>query len=283
MNKVLRFVVNEILYNGHLQALGSLSIVIFSSLMFKIKITWDLLVILYLTFYLILLYNRYGEISIDYIDNKTRTEHLKMFYKYIPVVMIGILLILIALLFYFANLKFIIFIIAIVILGIAYTHYFKSLTKKIFLFKDYYVSLFFTSLLLSPFFYYSLPIKSVLNSVIALIIFAFLRDMRMQFVLDLKDIESDKAMGLRTLGVLYGKDKTLNVLKLSSIITAGFIPLLIFFFFNFPASILILCLLIILDFYIIDLIRRGNFLAYILESGEFILWTLLIFIGDKLL
>jgi 4-hydroxybenzoate polyprenyltransferase len=106
--------------------------------------------------------------------------------------------------------------------------------------------------------------------------------MRMQFVLDLKDIESDRREGLLTLGVIYGKEKILKILKISSFITVALVPLLIFLFLDFTPVILILSFLIIFDFYIIYLIKKGNFKAYILESGEFILWPILIAIGSKL-
>lgn len=282
MNKILKFIFDEILYNGHLQALGSLSIVIFSSLILKINITWDFLAILYLTFYLILLYDRFRHIEIDYATNKTRSKHIKKFNRHIPYIMLLILLVLFVLLFIYANIKFFIFMIFIVILGLSYPHYFKGITKKIFLFKNFYVSSFFTLLLLFPFFYYSLPIRPVLSYILALVIFAFLRDMRMQFVLDLKDIESDKKEGLLTLGVLYGKEKVLKILKISSFITTCLVPLLIFLLLDFTPAILMLGFLIVFDFYLIFLIKKENFKAYILESGEFILWPLLIATGTKL-
>ena len=283
MSKVLRFILNEILHNGHLQSLGSLSLIVFSAVLFDIKITWDLLVISYLTFYSVLLYNRYKEMDIDYIDNKARTEHLKIFDKYIPYILFLTLFSLFILLFYFANLKFLIFMIAVVILGIAYTHYFKGLTKKIFLFKDYYVSVFFTSLLLFPFFYYSLPIRHVSAYIAALIVFAFIRDMRMQFILDLKDVESDGKEGLLTLGVVWGKERVLKLLKILSFVTVGLVPLIMVIFIDFNPAILMLSFLILFDFYVIKLIKENNFLGYVLEGGEFIGWAVLIIIGNAIL
>ena len=105
----------------------------------------------------------------------------------------------------------------------------------------------------------------------------------MQIILDLKDIEGDKQGELLTLGVLYGKEKVLKILKFSSIISAGIIPMLIFLFLNITPAILILPALIIFDFYIISLIKKEKFAAYILESGEFIFWSILVVIAEGFL
>lgn len=69
--------------------------------------------------------------------------------------------------------------------------------------------------------------------------------MQMQIILDLKDIEGDRREKLLTMGVLWGKEKILNFLKFSSIITAGLVPILIFLFLDITPAILILPVFII--------------------------------------
>ena len=105
----------------------------------------------------------------------------------------------------------------------------------------------------------------------------------MQIILDLKDIEGDKQGKLLTLGVLWGKEKVLKILKFSSVISAGMIPILIFLFLNITPAILILPVLILFDFYIISLIKKEKFAAYILESGEFIFWSILVVVAEGLI
>lgn len=283
MNKILKFIYTEIAYNGHLQTLGSLFKCVFSAQLFGIKITWDFLIIIYLALYLIYIYNRYKEIEIDRLTNITRTEHIKKFDKQIPLIIFIILASLAGLLYRYATLKFFIFISAAIILGLLYTDYFKGLTKKIFMLKNIYVAMFFGISVFFPFIYYNHPINLVDSGVAGIVIFVFLRGMYMQIILDIKDVEGDKQGGLLTLSVLWSKEKIFKLLKFLSIITAGLVPLLIFLFFNVTPAILMLPLFIIFDYYIISLLKKEKFAAYILESGEFIFWSLLVVVGERLI
>jgi len=140
MKKIFQFIYTEIAYNGHMQTLGSLFKSIFAAQLFAIKITWDFAVIIYLSLYLIYIYNRFKEIEIDQLTNITRTEHLRKFDKHIPLIIFLIILSLIILLFFFSTLKFSILLGIAVILGLLYTDYFKGLTKKIFMMKNFYVA-----------------------------------------------------------------------------------------------------------------------------------------------
>jgi 4-hydroxybenzoate polyprenyltransferase len=283
MVKILKFIINEFLYNGHLQTLGALSIAIFSAILFKIKITWDLLLILYVNFYIIYLYNRHQEINIDYQTNKIRTEHLKLFNKYIPLLITALVTILIFLLIYFSNITSIFFIFSITILGFLYTNYFKKITKKIIAFKNIYVASVFSLLVIFPFIYYSLPFKNFLLNIIALMIFIFLRAILMQIFLDLKDIESDKQEGLLTLGVIAGREKTFKILQIGNLTTATFIPIIFWYLNIFSPSFLMLLFLAPINSYFLNLIKRGKLLGFILESGEFITLPILILFGNYLL
>lgn len=280
MNKILKFIYTEIAYNGHMQTIGSLFKSIFAAQLFAIKITWSFSIIVYLSLYLIYIYNRYKEMGIDRLTNIIRTEHLKKFDKYIPSIIFIIILSLIIFLYFFSTIKFSIFLGVAIILGLLYTDYFKGLTKKIPMFKNYYVASTFAISIFFPFLYYDKPIQPVLAGVFGIAFFAFLRGIHMQIILDLKDIEGDGQCGLLTLGVIYGKEKVLNFLKYSSIISAGIIPILIYLFLGLTPAVLILPVLIIFDFYIIYLIKKGSFNAYVLESGEFIFWSILVVVAE---
>lgn len=283
MRKVLKFIYTEFAYNGHLQTIGSLFKSIFAAQLFGIKITWDFIVVLYLSFYLSYIYNRYREIDIDLLTNKTRTEHLRKFDKQIPLIIALIAFGLVILVYLFSTVSFSIFLIFAVAYGLLYTDYFKGLTKKVFLFKNYYVALSFAMSIIFPFVYYSELIGPVFWGVAGISFFAFLRGVHMQIILDLKDIEGDKKEKLLTMGVLWGKEKVLKILKYSSVITAGIVPILIFLFIEITPAILILPIFIVFDFYIISLLKKDKFSAYILESGEFIFWSLLVALGETVI
>lgn len=278
----LRFLFTEIIYNGHFQTWGSLAIVIFSGQLLDIKIGIDLLLIVYLAFYIIYIHDRYRGIEIDALTNLKRSGHVKRIYKYIPFIIISGLLILAALLYFFGNIYVSIFIGLLIGFGFLYPLYFKGLTKRVVIFKNIYVASVFSALVaLPPIYYFSEREKLSSLLIIGLLLFAFLRGVMMQIHLDLKDIEGDKTVGLKTLGVLLGKEKTINILKILAFVTPLFLPFLYFVYPGvFPRAVLFLILLIPINFYYIKLAKNNNPASFVLISGEFISWPILIFIGS---
>lgn len=283
--KIIKFLFIEIFYNGHFQIFGSLAILIFVSQISNFKITWDLLVIIYLAFYFIYLHDRYKGLSIDILTNPTRVQHLKGFYNYIPFILGINLLTLIVMLSQFANFYSLVFILLIVILGFLYPLYFKKLTKKLPLFKNFYVALVFSILVFLPFIYYSIPFNQKLWLLTVFVaIFIFLRGLMMQFFLDLKDIEGDRKENLLTLAVLKGRENVFKILKKIIIITPLFLPILFFIFPTiFPKSVSFLLFLIPINFYYLHLVKNHRFFGFILASGEFIPLPILIYVGNLLL
>jgi|YelNatPaOPRAMG01_1025707.scaffolds.fasta_scaffold07453_9 4-hydroxybenzoate polyprenyltransferase len=281
-----KFLFNEIFYNGHFQTWGSLAIVIFSGQLLNIKITWDLLLIVYLSFYLIYLHDRYRSLEVDFLTNPIRSKHIKSIYKYIPSILIIGLLILISLLYYFSNIYAAIFIILVTIFGFLYPLYFKGLTKKIIAFKNFYVSLVFSLLVILPNIYYQISLtRTTLLILLLLFIFTLLRGLMMQFFLDLKDIEGDKKEGLLTLGIVLGKEKVFKIINVINLFTSLSLPIL---YIAMPSlslhpSILFLVFLAIWNFYFFSLAKNGNFFGFILGSGEFIYWPLFVYIGELIL
>ena len=285
-NFIFKFILNEIFYNGHFQTWGSLAIVISSGQLINIKIGWDLLLITYLSFYLLYLHDRYRDIEIDSITNPIRSKHIKKIYKYVPYILIIGLIILLFLLYYFSNIYASIFIILITIFGFLYPLYFKKLTKKFIAFKNFYVASVFSLLTILPVIYYKIPLTNITWIILFLIfIFTFLRGVMMQFFLDLKDIEGDKESGLLTLGVVYGKEKVFRIINFMNFFTSLFFPLLYFIapYLLLPAAVLFIVFLVPWNFYFFNLARRGNFWGFVLGSGEFLYWPILVGIGQMIL
>jgi len=285
LKNILSFFYEEIFYNGHFQTWGSLAIVISAGQILNIKITWDLLLIVYLSFYLLYLHDRYKSLDVDSLTNARRSHHVKIILKYIPYILIIGLLTLLYSLFYFSNLYASIFILAVTILGFLYPIYFKDLTKKIIAFKNFYVSLVFAILILLPNIYYQKSINIIsLSMIVLMIFFTFLRGLMMQFFLDLKDIEGDKHQGLMTLGVLWGKEKVFKLIYLINLFTSLSLPAL---YFIFPSilhpSFLFLAFLAIWNFYFFKLAEKGNFFGFVLGSGEFIYWPIFVYMGELIL
>ncbi len=277
----LDFCWKEFIHGGHLQCLGIVSIVFISASISQIKITWDILFLVYLIFYPIYVYNHLKEIDIDESTNPERVKHLRsciwQTYKffYFSIFLLVVMLV------YFSNFVFSIFALLLLFFGLLYTIIFKSITNKIFALKNFYVSAFFSIIALSPLLYYSYPLNfTLIFPIIIFMIFVYFKALFMQVLLDIKDIESDQKIGLLTIPSILGKEKTFTFLKLFSVLLTA--PILIFsFFFNiFPESILLLLLTIPFNFYCLNLIKHQKSSGYILGSGEFFLWLILFIFGE---
>lgn len=282
IKQILNLIWNEFIYGGHLQSLGAASIVFVSGILLEIQVTWDILFIIYLIFYTAYLFNRFKEIKIDYLTNPGRTKHFRTYINRTPIILSLVIFIAIGSLIYFSNFWALIFGLLLIFFGFLYTTFFKKLTKKIALLKNLYVATFFSLLVFFLIVYYSQPLTNVLIiNVLILIIFIYFKALIMQFFLDIKDIETDKKERLLTFPVIFGKEKTLNILKVISILATIPILLISSLYFNiFPKSVLMLILTIPFNFYCFRLARNKKYFGYILAGGEFILWSILILIGE---
>jgi len=281
IKKILKSIWNELIYGGHLQPLGAASIVFVSGVLLKIQITWDVLFVAYILFYPLFLYNRFKEINIDRLTNPERTQHIKKYIKFIPIILCLIIFILVISLIYFSNFRALIFGLLVLFFGFLYTIIFKKFTNKIPLFKDLYVAAVFALL---PFFllvYYSYFLVSI--NVLLLSLLIFLESFLMPVFLDIKDIESDKREKLRTLPVMLGKEKTIVFLSIFNLIGTITIMTFIFYLSAFPRSILMLLFTIPFDFYCYMLAKRQRSFGYTLQGGKFILWPFLVLLGKIIL
>ena len=284
IKKTLRSFWKEFIYGGHLLAIGAASIVFSTSFLLNLKITWDSLFVAYLMFYPLYLYNRYKEIEIDYLTNPKRTEYLKTYIHQAPIIISILILTLIVSFIYFSNIWALIFGALLVLFGLLYSTIFKKYTKKIPFFKNFYVSSFFASLVFFFVIYYSYPLKTLIIPVLLFSIFVYSKAFMMQILLDLKDLESDEKEELLTFPSIFRRKKTFNYLKIISVITTASIPLIFSVYFNiFPKSILLLLLTIPFNFYCFKKTKEHNYFGYILASGEFVLWSFLLLIGEFIL
>lgn len=281
IEKILKLIWNELIYGGHLQPLGAASIVFVSGILLKIQITWDVLFVTYILFYPLFLYNRFKEIKMDCLTNSQRTQHIKKYIKFIPIILYLVIFILVISLIYFSNFRALIFGLLVLFFGFLYTIIFKKFTNKIPLFKDLYVAAVFALL---PFFllvYYSYFLVSI--NVLLLSLLIFLESFLMPVFLDIKDIESDKREKLRTLPVMLGKEKTIVFLSIFNLIGTITIMVFIFYLSTLPKLILMLLFTVPFDFYCYILVKRQRRFGYILQGGKFILWPFLIFLGKIIL
>jgi len=288
IKKILNFFWKEFIYGGHLQCLGVVSLLVIEGKVLDLKISWRLLVFVYLIFYLIYIYNRIKEIEIDELTNPQRVKHFKSYLSKINKIFYGLSLGVILGLVLLKKFSFLIFGLSLLVLGLLYTPTLKNLTKKLVGFKNFYVALFFSAILASPFFWDLNLVENISQRKWfgggGLFFLVFLKGVLMQAFLDCKDVEGDEKIGLKTFPVVYGREKIFKFLKIfNSFVFGGLLFCFCVWFKIFPLYFLGLLLIIPFNFFSIKLAEERKYLGYILESGEFFWWLILIFLSEKIL
>lgn len=276
LRNFLSFLYTEFFYNGHLQCLGAVSIVITAAIIFGFKLHILPLVTLYISFYTFFLYNRYKELKTDIQTNPVRSEHFLKLLSHVKPLIYSLSFLILVLLAVTGNTYFILLNLLIITLGFLYTDYFKGLTKYVYFFKNFYVALVFAALV------YYLPVFSnthIIQELHLLALSVLIHAIFMQLVLDLKDITSDSENKFLTLGALIGLEKSVYTLSfLNILIAAG----TYFLFQQFAVQYLILSFVLVL-FIVHQLnlffVYKKKILGYIIESGLFVLWPFLLFLG----
>lgn len=277
IKKIFAFAKNEFIYGGHLLSLGGASIVFTSAVLLNIRITWDFLLIAYIIIYIAYSYNRLMEFKSDSLTNPLRTEHIGGYVRIFPYIIAVSFLVALLLLVEYGNFDSIIFMLFMVTGSLLYTILFKNLTKNIIGFKSFYVSLFWASLIVLLAFYSG---SSLGISAILVFLFVFLRLVVNTVFFDIKDIDSDKLCGLKTLPVCLGKKKVLILIHALNVIS--FLPLILGVYTGFlPPVSLSLFPFYFYTFYYLELVERGSVnvqkLSYAMVDGEYVLWSLVLF------
>lgn len=280
MKRIIKVVWEELLYGSHLTSLGAVGITLSVILIFDLPIKTAVLIISYLVYQIIYSYNHVKERFYDKKSNPERVQHLSNKRKWFAitpliyaVILGGFLLI--------SNLSTVFLVIFIAVGGILYTEYFKSV--PILGWKTYYVSFFWSILvLIIPFFY------SISNIIpfLYLVVFIFARGIVNTAFSDIKDIESDKIRKLKTFAVYFGRKKTLYMLHIINIfslfplivgVIEGHLPMLAFsLVITVINGIYYLTKAIYIDQ------KSLRHLSYVLIDGEYILWPVIIFICSSI-
>jgi len=284
IKRILISIWNEFIYGGHLLSIGAAGIVCLVMILLEKWPDWQILLIAYLISQIVYSHDHFKKLEIDLITNLERVRHLQKFIKYFPLIFLSYIIVLLILLFFFANIKTFFFILFLMIGGILFTTYFKRLTKKISGFKSFYTTIFWTTGIFLPLFYYSFFPN--LFFILLILFFFYLRFFIGTSFSDIKDMEVDTKEGLLTLAVVLGKEKLINLLKCLNLLTA--IPIIIGVHYNFfPVYSLMLVFSIPYSFYYLKKAEEKNvntaFLYNVIVDGEIIVWLFFIIIGKALL
>ncbi|WP_394697873.1 UbiA family prenyltransferase [uncultured Methanomethylovorans sp.] len=249
------------------------------SLLFGLPIGLDLLLVTYLIFYPIYLYDYTQGATDDILTNSARANYLSGNKKTYFIVA-GSLVVLTVLFMHFSNSITMIMGFVVLALGLLYSSYFKKLTKKIIAFKNFFVSTVWALLVLFFFFYYSIPINAA-----ALIVagFVFTRMIAIQILFDVRDVEGDRKNGLLTIPVVMGSHKEFGLLKILNIAS---IALLTFAVYLHILPLISLSFVPVM-FYAFSYIKKvksamNNYSCYLLAAVEPIVWFSVVFFGSNL-
>ena len=275
LRKSINFLITEFVLNGHMQSLGAVGIVcvsyyfFFSSSVFRL----DLILISYLLFECVYIFDRFVDINHDFLTNFRRSSHIKKYFNYVPIILFVMLLLLFSLLFIYANMISVFTVAVIVGFGFLYPIFFKKLTKRIPLFKNFYVSSVFALMVFLPAIYF----ENYAFDLIELVVFfacVFFEAFIGQIVLDMKDLESDKRRQILTLPVMVGMKKSLFIVNLLSLLNLLVFTFL-FLYLNFVLGIyLLLVISFMVNYLSVVMVKKNQKSAYLAQAGKFFVWFL---------
>jgi len=267
----------EFIYGGYWSSLAIPSIIFVSSVVLKIPLTWDCLLISYLGYHALRMYNRYREFKADVITNPERSAYLRRYYRFLPIMIVSFSITTIFLFIFFSRIDGLAMALLMAVFGFLYTDFFKK-RIKVPGFKAIYVAFWWSLLPLFVSIYYNnFPINS---ATIFFMSFIFSRLLINVVFFDIKDVEADRKEGVITIPVAYGIPKTLKILwflnVLSLLLIALGILLHLFDLWN-----LMFFFLLPYTYYFLkkgyEKTKEDLFLYYVVVDGEQIfLWPLLI-------
>lgn len=272
---------NEILYGGYFAALSGPAFIITTSILTNATISLQILIISYIIPLMVYSYDHYKDMDKDKDSNSERASYFHKKARIYPYLMGIYVLTLAVLLFFFSNIATISFILLLITGGILYTVGMKNFTQKVPAFKNIYTTLTWSLAgTFSIMFYNSLEISLVY---LILFLFIFLKFLPNTIFFDLKDRESDKKVGLKTIPVILGKNGTLKFLRILNMLS--FIPLFVGIYLGIIpifASIMMIFL-----FYSLYYINKANkvddkelrLVSYTLADAEFMIWPIILLLG----
>lgn len=272
LKKILKTVWDEFVYGSHLLALGDTLAIIALSIILEIQITWALPLVIYLSVLAINSYNRYEEYDTDILTNPERSEKMRKYIRFFPYLISLLLVVATIIVSQTATMQSLIFMGLLFILGLLYTLIFKGWTKKVIGFKNFSIALPYSLMVIFTALYYGHPITGV---VILIMIFYYIRIFMSAMYFDIKDIRGDKKEGLKTFAVVFGKDKTINILQWLNIIS--FIPILVGLYYNLIPfySVALFLTIPYANYYLSKTSSKSinlSFLNNVIADGEFIFW-----------
>jgi len=276
--KRTNFIWEEFIYGGHWFSLSVSAFVLTVIVLLELNIRWELIAIVYLLLQTVYNYNHYKELDFDSLSKSDRTNHIKKYYSFLPILTILYGIGFVILTFYYGNIESLVMAGFLLLSGLLFTKVFKKLTEKIIGFKTFYASFTLSLLIIFIALFYKYPITFL---ILELVIFFFLRFMISSSFSDMKDMDVDKKYHLLSWPVCFGRKKFLTFLHILNFVTT--IPLFIIIFKIHPTFSFFVIFSFLYCFYYIKKAKKPGVdihsLTNIIVDGEFLYWPFFLFIG----
>lgn len=265
----------DFINGGHIFAFGAICVAIMASIIFAIPITWDFMLIIYLIFYTIYVYDYFTGAEEDKNNYSSRSEYLQNNdEKMLLATIYGSIVAIAFTYLIYSDIKNMFIGFGILVLGLMYHSHFKSITKKLPAFKNLFVSLVWGLLIFTMFVYYGYQIDI---SAMVISAFVFLRMVGIQIMFDIRDIEGDRIKGLLPIPAIFGHDKSISLLKMLNIVT---LILLAVGVYMKILPIFVLMIMLVMAYSVMYkgkvLMSRTDNRCYILAAGEPFVWAVLV-------
>lgn len=283
-NNIFRIIWNEFVYGAHLTALASMALVLSVIILMDIEINIIAILLAYLTTFIVYSFNYQKELDDDIVTDREKTTYLNNRKKIFPYIIYAYIIIAIILLgssFYlYGNFGFIAFIIILLSGGILYTIVFKILTRTIPGFKSVYTTaLWAYAGSTYVYFFNSLSFNWFCAIMFA---FMFVKILINAIYFDIKDIQSDKKYGLKTIPILLGRKNTITLLHGMNIFSLFILFYGVYMKFIPFFSISLAIFFIYTESYLIigNTADQKNIVKYtqVMPDAEYILWPIILII-----
>jgi 4-hydroxybenzoate polyprenyltransferase len=280
--------VRELIYGGHMLAIGTASIAMSSALLLGKTPTPALLVMAYLFSFGAYMINRASEIGQDSVSNPQRTEYLSRRKARLPLIA-GIAFALGYVLAAFSNLFFLVALIVPLVLAFLYSigskrfeKFFgaKRLKEKL-LVKNLAISTGWSLIPLLVGLYFQILTPTILEFAG----FVFLRLLVNTIFFDIRDVKADREFGVRTIPSVFGARKSYAVMNLIDFGSACYCTALLLLNLLPQYCIVLLALPAYSYLYRIAARKSANLGYYtdVVADAEYLFWGPLLLMGSLLI
>lgn len=283
MPKFLKTIWDEFVYGGQLHSIGIALVILAATIIIGVPANIYFLITVYSGIHSAYLFNRYKEIDNDISTNPERSAHVQLYIKYIPFLVGFLLLISLDLLLVFGNVASFLLGGVMFLIGLLYSIFLKKYTVRVPLFKNFFIGISFSSLLILYYFYANLNINLYsIIPIIFLFILIVVRSFSNTIFFDIKDIKIDKQQNLKTYPAIYGFQKAITLIRILNVVSGLILVVGITMHYLPIYSIILLLLIPYTEFYVKKsqhVSANLGLISALYADGEYSLWFFLIIIG----